>query len=126
MSGMCQILGDSLISCHSKKQTSAALSTTKVKYIAIGNCSTQILFIMHQLLDFNLSFKYVPIMCYNTGAIILSKYIVLHSRAKNIDIKHHFILNHRESEKFSLQFVNSKISLLIYLQNSCLKKDIIF
>ncbi|XP_047261484.1 secreted RxLR effector protein 161-like [Capsicum annuum] len=40
-SGTCQILRNALISWHSKKQTSFALSTTEVKYIVVRGCATQ-------------------------------------------------------------------------------------
>ena len=65
--------GNALISWYRKKQTSVALSTTKAEYIAVESCGTQILWIMHQLLDFDLSFEFVPIMCDNTSVINLSK-----------------------------------------------------
>ena len=39
----CHFLGHSLVSWHSKKQNSVALSTAKAKYIAVGLCCAQIL-----------------------------------------------------------------------------------
>ena len=59
-----------------------ALSTTESEYLAIGSCGSQLLWIMHQLLDFNLCFEGVPIFCDNTSAISLSQYTVHHSRAE--------------------------------------------
>jgi len=88
-----------------------ALSTTESEYLAIGSCGTQLLWIMHQLLDFNLCYESVPIFCDNTSAISLSKYTVHHSRAKHIDIKHHFIRDHVENGDFVLEFVNSENQL---------------
>ena len=38
-SGSCQFLGNCLVSWHSKKQLSIALSTTKVEYMAIRSCT---------------------------------------------------------------------------------------
>lgn len=89
-SEMCQILGEALISLYGNKQTSIALSTNEAEYIAMGNCGTQILCIMHQLLDFDLSLESVPIMYSNARAISLSKCFMHHSKDKHIDIKHHF------------------------------------
>ena len=62
---------------------------------------------MHQLLDFDLDLESIPIMCDNTSAINLSKYTLHHSRAKHIDIKHHFIRDHVKNDEFCQNFVDS-------------------
>ncbi|XP_070046384.1 secreted RxLR effector protein 161-like [Nicotiana tomentosiformis] len=80
-SGTCQLLGKSLISWHNKKQGYVALSTTEAEYLIVGNYCTQVLWIMHQLLDYDLRLNCFPIMCDNTSAICLSKNYVHHSRA---------------------------------------------
>ncbi|XP_070002570.1 secreted RxLR effector protein 161-like [Nicotiana tabacum] len=93
-SGTYQLLGKALISWNSKKQGSVALATTKVEYIAIGQCCAQLLWMSHQLGDYELFFKPIQIFYDNSSAICLSKNHVHHSRAKHIDIKHHFIREH--------------------------------
>ncbi|XP_070035704.1 secreted RxLR effector protein 161-like [Nicotiana tomentosiformis] len=42
-SGTCQLLGNALVSRHSKKQNCVALSTTEAEYLAVGSCCTQVL-----------------------------------------------------------------------------------
>ncbi|XP_047320486.1 uncharacterized mitochondrial protein AtMg00810-like [Impatiens glandulifera] len=44
-SGTCQFLGDRLVSCYRKKQTSIATSMTEAEYLAIGSCCAQLLWI---------------------------------------------------------------------------------
>ena len=115
-----------LISWHSKKQTFVALSTTEFGYLSIGSCGTQLLWMMHQLLDYGLSFEGVPIFCGNTSAISLSKYTVHHSWAKHIDIKHHFIRDHVESGDFVLQFIGSENQLADVFTNPLLEERFCF
>ncbi|GKB71273.1 retrovirus-related pol polyprotein from transposon TNT 1-94 [Tanacetum coccineum] len=49
-----QFLGDRLVSWSSKRQKSAAISSTKAKYIAISGCCAQILWMRSQLTDYGL------------------------------------------------------------------------
>nr|XP_016469421.1 PREDICTED: uncharacterized mitochondrial protein AtMg00810-like [Nicotiana tabacum] len=70
-SGMCQLLGNALVSWHSKKQNCIALSTTEAEYLAVGSCCTQVLCIMHQLLDYDLSLTSTPIFYDNTSVVCL-------------------------------------------------------
>ena len=90
-SDTCHFLGHSLVSWHSKKQNSLALSTAEVEYIATVLCCAQILWMKQTLSDFYLSFEHVPIKCDNTSAINISKNHVQHSRTKHIEIRHHFL-----------------------------------
>jgi len=76
---MCQFLGPSLISWHSKKQKSVALSTAEVEYIAAGACCAQILWIMQQLRDLGINLKNVPIHWDNMSAINITKNPVQYS-----------------------------------------------
>ncbi|RVW87583.1 hypothetical protein CK203_041166 [Vitis vinifera] len=68
-SGTCHFLGHSLVSWHSKKQNSVALSAAEAEYIAADLCCAQILWMKQTLSDFNLIFEHVPIKCDNTSAI---------------------------------------------------------
>ena len=83
---MCQFLGGCLVSWASKKQNFVALSTVEVEYIIADSCGTQVLWIKHQLLDFNVKLDCVPILYDNTSVINLTKNSVQHSRIKHIKI----------------------------------------
>ena len=65
----CHFLGHSLVSWHSKKQNSVALSTTEDKYIAAGLGCAQVLWKKQTLSDFGLTYYHVLIKCDNTSAI---------------------------------------------------------
>ena len=51
-SGTCHFLGPSLVSWHSKKQNLVALSTVEAKYIVVGLCCAQILWMKQTLSNF--------------------------------------------------------------------------
>nr|XP_009767333.1 PREDICTED: uncharacterized protein LOC104218513 [Nicotiana sylvestris] len=125
-SGTCQLLGNALVYWHSKKQNCVALSTTEAEYLAIGSCCTQVLWIMHQLLDYNLSLTSTPIFCDNTSVIYLSKKIVHYSRAKHIEIKHHFIRDHVPISDIVLEFISTDSQLADILTKPLLEERFCF
>ncbi|GJU20456.1 retrovirus-related pol polyprotein from transposon TNT 1-94 [Tanacetum coccineum] len=92
--GSMQFLGDRLVSWSSKRQKSAAISSTEAEYIAMSGCCAQILWMRSQLTDYGLGFNKIPMYCDNKSAIALSCNNVQHSRSKHIDIRFHFIKEH--------------------------------
>ena len=107
-SGTCHLFSKSLVSWHSKKQVSVALSTTEAEYVAAGSYCTQILWLKQQLLDFDIKLSHIPIMCNNFSAINLTKNLVLHSHTKHIEIRHHFLRDHVEKGDVVFEHVDSK------------------
>ncbi|KAL4574212.1 hypothetical protein LXL04_021038 [Taraxacum kok-saghyz] len=73
ISSDCQLLGHRLISWSNKKQSSMAYSTTEEKYVVVGGCCAQILWIQNQLLDYGFKFPKTPIYCDNTSAILITQ-----------------------------------------------------
>ncbi|GJY53788.1 putative ribonuclease H-like domain-containing protein [Tanacetum coccineum] len=64
-SGSMQFLGDRLISWSSKRQKSAAISSTEAEYIALSGCCAQILWMRSQLTDYGFGFNKIPMYCDN-------------------------------------------------------------
>lgn len=85
--------------------------------MVVGSCDIQLLSIMHQLLDYDLLYELVSIICDNTSIISIYMYTVHHSKAKHINIKHHFIRDHVENREFVLNLFILKIRLITFLQN---------
>nr|KYP49454.1 Copia protein [Cajanus cajan] len=110
-SGGCHFLGRYLVSWTSKRQSTIALSTGEAECVAAGQCLTQLLWIKHQLEDYDIYESSIPVLCDNTPAINISKNPVLHSRTKNIEIKHHFIRNHVQKGTFELIYVKTEEQL---------------
>lgn len=110
-SGTCQFIGSALVSWNSKKQNSVALSTAEAEYISASSCCAQILWMKHQLSDYGIVLDHIPIKCDNTSAISISKNLVLHSRTKHIEIRHHFLRDHVLKDDCVLEFVDTKNQL---------------
>ena len=102
---------NSLVSWHSKKQVSVALSIAEAEYLAAGSCCAQIIWRKQQLQDYDIQLKCIPIKCDNTSAINLTKNPVLHSRTKHIEIRHHFLRDPVEKEDVTFEHVDTKNQL---------------
>jgi hypothetical protein len=97
-SGTCQFLGSSLVSWSSPKQSSLAQSTTEAEYVAATSCCSQLLWITYTMSDFGEDYTHVPLQCDSTSAISVAKNPVLHSKTKHIEVRYHFLREHRERE----------------------------
>jgi hypothetical protein len=111
-SGACHFLERSLVSWSSKKQNSVALSTAEAEYIAAGSCCTQILFLKQSLVDYNIKLFSVPLLCDNESVVKIAKNLVLHSRTKHIDIRHHFLREKEVNGDIALQNVRYEEQLV--------------
>ena len=60
-----------------------------------------------QLEDYHLYESKIHIFCDNTSAICLSKNPILHSKAKHIEIKHHFIRDYIQKGILLLKFIDT-------------------
>ncbi|CAN1334246.1 Retrovirus-related Pol polyprotein from transposon TNT 1-94 [Linum perenne] len=109
--GVCQFLGPCLVSWSSKKQGSVALSTAEAEYVAAGSCSTQILWIRSQLIDYGLKLQTTPLLCDNTSAVNIAKNPVHHYRTKHIDIKFHFLRELVSQGIIDIQFIPTNLQL---------------
>ena len=110
-SGMCHLLGHSLVSWFSKKQNSVSLLTTEAEYIASSLACTQVLWMKQTLKDFGLNFDTTSILCDNTSAINLSKNPIQHSLTKNMEIQHHFLRDEVLKGSIKLDFVPTHLQL---------------
>ncbi|GJR52743.1 retrovirus-related pol polyprotein from transposon TNT 1-94 [Tanacetum coccineum] len=110
-SGSMQLLGDRLVSWSSKRQKSAAISSTEAEYIALSGCCAQVLWMRSQLTDYGLGFNKIPMYCDNKSAIALCCNNVQHSRSKHIDIRYHFIKEQVENGVVELYFVRTEYQL---------------
>ena len=79
------------------------MSTAEAEYISAAKYCTQLLWMKCQLEDYQISSNNIPLYCDNTAAIHL-----LHSRAKHIEIKHHFIRDYVQKGVIDLKFIETE------------------
>ena len=96
-----------MISWHSKKQACVALSTIETEYVAAGSCCAQSLWIKSQLEDYGIKLGDIPLKCDSTNAINLTKNPILHSKTKQIEIRHHFIRDHINKGEIKIEYVDT-------------------
>ena len=81
------------VSWFSRTQKCVTLSTTEAEYIALGECTRELVY-LRGVLEFmqpGISLGTVPIYEDNMGAVNLAKNPVGSSRTKHIDVRHHFL-----------------------------------
>ncbi|GJS36166.1 retrovirus-related pol polyprotein from transposon TNT 1-94 [Tanacetum coccineum] len=110
-SGSMQFLGDRLVSWSSKRQKSAAISSTEAEYIALSGCCAQVLWMRSQLTDYGFGFNKIPMYCDNKKRYCVCCKKRSSSRSKHIDIRFHFIKEHVENGVIELYFVNTEYQL---------------
>eukprot|EP00253_Pinus_taeda_P013440 PITA_13440 len=116
-------MGSILVSWSSKKQSSIALSTAEVEYVAATSCCTQLLWMMQTLQDYQITCTPpISILCDNTSAINISKNLVMHSKTKHIPIKYHFLREQVLEQKVKLEYVPSKEQVADILTKSLPKE----
>ena len=96
-----------MLSSLSRKQTSVALNTTKVEYIAANVASREAVWLQKLLAGlFDLELEPTLIYCDNQSCLTLSENPVLHDRSKNIEIKYYFLRDKFQRGEVVLQYIS--------------------
>uniref|UniRef100_A0A2N9H8W8 Reverse transcriptase Ty1/copia-type domain-containing protein n=1 Tax=Fagus sylvatica TaxID=28930 RepID=A0A2N9H8W8_FAGSY len=110
--GYCFLLGDSLISWRSKKQSIVARSSTEAEYRALADTTVELLWLRWLLQDLGIDCSTaVPIHCDNRSAIQIAHNDVFHERTKHIEIDCHFVRHHLLQGTLQLRSVSSQDQL---------------
>ena len=103
--GGCFYVGTNFVAWISKKQNFVSLSTAKAKYIVVGSCCSQLLWMKKLLGDYDLSQESMVVYYDNYSAIDISKNLVQHSKTKYIEIIYHFIRDPVERKVVTLKYI---------------------
>ena len=84
-------LANGVFSWQSRAQKTVAHSATEAEYMALSDCSRQVVWIKNLLEEVGYDLNALPICSDNQGAIFLSSNPVQEKRTKHIDIRYHYI-----------------------------------
>jgi hypothetical protein len=99
--GFAVFLGSNLISWSARKQATISRSSTEVKYKALSNATTEIIWVRSILTKLGVPQpKAACLWCDNIGATYLSANPVFHARTKHIEVDYHFVRK-RVAQKYA-------------------------
>eukprot|EP00253_Pinus_taeda_P014459 PITA_14459 len=106
--GCCFSLGSIMISSMRRKQTTVALNTIEVEYIATYFAICEEVWLRKLLAGlFDQMLELIVIHCDNQSYVKLSKNLVFHDRSKHIEIKYHYIRNMVQKGAVRLQYIST-------------------
>ena len=99
-------LADGIISWTSRAQKTVALSSTEAEYMALSDCSRQVVWVKNLLKEIDHEVNAIPIYGDNQGSIFIASNPVTEKRSKHIDIRYHYIREVIEKGHIELFFID--------------------
>ncbi|XP_057976061.1 uncharacterized mitochondrial protein AtMg00810-like [Malania oleifera] len=107
-SGCCIFLGNHLISWSSKKQKSAARSSTEAKYKSLASSAAELIWLQFLLKELGIFLPQAPTLwCDNLGATYLCANPIFHSKTKHMDIDYHFVRDRVATNSLRISFCST-------------------
>ncbi|KAF0686024.1 Aste57867_22150 [Aphanomyces stellatus] len=105
------LYGGCCISGRSRKQTIVALSTAEAEYTALSEVIKEILWYIELLEELGFPQGPIVVHCDNQSAIAFAKNPGHHERTKHISTKFHFIRDHVEKGRVTLEYCPTKMMI---------------
>jgi len=108
-------LAGGLISWTSRAQKTIALLSIETEYMALSDCSCQVVWMQTLLGELGYHLRPIPICGDNQGSIFIASNPVTEKRSKHIDIRHHFIrevISQKLAEVFFIDGDDNPVDLL--------------
>lgn len=109
--GICVFLGDSLVSWKSQRQHVVSRSPAEAEYRALASIASEVTWLNHLLVDFEINIGPTLLFCDNQAAIHIASNPTFHERSKHMEIDCHFIRDKVTDSMLRLVHVNSKHQL---------------
>jgi hypothetical protein len=107
-SGFAIYLGKNLISWSSRKQQTVSRLSTEAKYKALGNATTEIIWVQSVLKKLGINqTPTVVLWCDNLCATYLSTNPTFHARMKHVEVNYHFIRERVAPGLLDIQFIST-------------------
>ena len=90
----------------SHAQKTIALSSTEAEYMALSDCSRQVVWIITLLNEIGYDLEPIPIYGDNQGSIFMASNPITERRSKHIDIRYHYIREVIEKGLVKVRFID--------------------
>ena len=84
-------LANGIFLWQSRAQKTIAHSSTEAEYMAMSDCSRQVVWVRNLLAELGYNVTHIPLSGDNQGSIFIGSNPVTESRSKHIDIRYHYI-----------------------------------
>jgi hypothetical protein len=103
-------LANGIFSWQSRHQERVAHSSTEAEYVALSDCSKQMIWIRSLLSELGYKLKPIPICGDNQGSIFMASNPVTEKRSKHVDIHWHAIRDFVHEKKIELFFIEGAVN----------------
>jgi len=100
------MLAQGITSWLSRKQKSVAFSSTEAKYMALSDCSCQLVWTSNLLSEIGFDIPISHLYSNNLGSLFWSTNPVQEKRSKHIDIRYHYVRDAIEDDKIKLYYID--------------------